>query len=323
MFIFELDLFFRSRAHPRVKLDMKTLLLKTAGFYFLLLNTLMGLIQPGDSYEKMREELGEPTAQIKRVDQIAYSFPQGVVYVENGRVVKLSAGFYKKVDQISRQTAEGIYEIQVGDGLHRGPESETGFETAGTDFETKPSGPAVWLESYTLAKQKSGEVGYPILMLFTSREDCAGCKEFDEMILPDPVFQQFIDEGLVLLRLEYPGTLEAAREAEGEMGDIVRSFGIQEFPMLLVLDVDGKELGRTGYQYLPPEAFVIYLQETLFDGGVSAEEAANSILRDEFGDAVDRLMFLDGISGSSLMLSAQIFVGCILAFLLVRRLMRK
>jgi hypothetical protein len=76
-----------------------------------------GFLQPGDSVVRMTVALGEPIAQIERGGVIYYSYPQGVVEVRDGRVVKLSDGFYGPLDQITVQTAEGPVELPIGSGL--------------------------------------------------------------------------------------------------------------------------------------------------------------------------------------------------------------
>lgn len=294
---------------------MKKHLLQIAAIFCLLSSFVFGEVRPGDSIEKMREELGEPTAQIKKGISTAYSFPQGVIFVENGRVVRVSDGFYQKVDQITRQTETGTYELKV----LAGSDTLSAQEIAGAESaETVNQQPVVWLLSYEEAKKLSEQEMLPMLILFTKAVDCEDCSELDELILQDDKFNDFARRGIVLLRLDYP------IESPGEkLVSLEENFAIEYFPMMVFLDPEGNELGRVDYQYLPPEAYVMMFEQILLGNGERAEEIGRNILRDEFGDAVDRLMFLDSISGSGLLLSAQIFVGCILAFLLIRRLIRK
>ncbi len=294
----------------------------------LFFSSVLAVIETGDSLEKMRMELGEPTAQIKRGVTTIFSYPQGVVHVENGRVVKLGEGFYAHADQISKQTINGTVEKTLTEGI-LADESFTpeGYAGDGSELLDKKEGPTitpfVWYRDVKEAGNKATSLDRPMLMVFTTSEGCNPCKELDELILDDITFKEYAQANLVLLRLDYSPshTLPEALAEQNQM--LKETWGVQEFPMMVMVAPDQTELGRVGYKYLPPEAFVMMIDQLALDGGKSAEEMGNQILRDEFGDAIDGLLFLDGISGSGLLLSAQIFVGCILSFMLIRRLMRR
>ena len=294
----------------------------------LFISSVLAVLETGDSLEKMRMELGEPTAQIKRGVTTIFSYPQGVVHIENGRVVKLGEGFYGHTDQISKQTLDGTVEKTITEGMlpqenfspGRNPANETGL----SDEDKAPViTPFVWYRDVNEAGEKAKSLDRPILMVFTKSEGCPPCKELDDLILDDVAFKEYAQANLVLLRLDYAAS-HPLPEALAEQTQMLKeTWGVQEFPMMVMVAPDQTELGRLGYKYLPPEAFVIMLDQLALDGGKSAEKMGNEILRDEFGDAIDGLLFMDSISGSGLLLSAQIFVGCILAFLLIRRLMRR
>ena len=292
---------------------------------FLILSSLHAIVQPGDSLAKMRMELGEPTAQIQRGATMIYSYPQGGVHVENGVVVRLSEGFYGRADQILKQTADGTVEKPLTQGLFTDKPVADVVETpVGVNGKAVNNKPAlVWFTDVEEAQQLSLQVQRPLLMVFTSPDDCEDCKELDQFILKDVAFADYAREKLVLLRMEYPKFSQLAQNIAEKRQIFKETWAVEQFPTMVMLGPNKKELGRMGYKYLPPEAFVIMLDQMALDGGQSAEAAGTQLLRDEFGDVVDQLLGMDGISSSALLLSAQIFVGCILAFLLIRRLMRK
>ena len=64
------------------------------------------------------------------------------------------------------------------------------------------------------------------------------------------------------------GTLPRAGKAK----QLAERYGVRGYPTVFLLDAEGKELGRTGYQEGGSEAYVKHLKELLDKAGVKVQD---------------------------------------------------
>ena len=277
-------------------------------------------LEPGDSVSKMRLELGEPTGEILRGTTTIYSYPQGGVHVRDGRVVRLSEGFYGSADQIIRQSGESSWQRNLSETNH-GAES-SGGATSAPEARQSDTGLS-WYSDWKQASEVAVQEQRPLLVVISSAEDCSSCREW-ERHFRSPEFVHYAQDFLVLLWFEAP-QLEGSSSA-GEIfpdGEPLQQRPVSTIPELRVFAPDLSEIGWLGYEPMQTTEFVEAVHGLFELDPETAEKWGRSILEDEFGDTLDRLLWIEGISGSAILLSAQIFAGCVLTFLLIRRWMRK
>lgn len=277
-------------------------------------------LEPGDSVSKMRLELGEPTGEILRGTTTIYSYPQGGVHVRDGRVVRLSEGFYGSADQIIRQSGESSWQRNLSETSH-GTESSGGAPASSEARE--PDAGLHWHSDWRQAKEVATQEQLPLLVVISNAEDCSACREWEQHFR-SPEFFHFAQDFLVLVWVEI-SQLEGSTSA-GETFPDDEPWGqrpVSAIPELRVFAPDLSEIGWLGYEPMQTPEFVEAVQGLFELDPETAEKWGRSILEDEFGDTLDRLMWIEGISGSAVLLSAQIFAGSLLTFLLIRRWMRK
>jgi protein disulfide-isomerase len=100
-----------------------------------------------------------------------------------------------------------------------------------------------------------------VLLDFTGSDWCGWCIKFDKDTLSQDKFAEYAKTHLELVTVDFPNkkpqsdALKAANKALGE------KYGVDGYPTFVVLDADGKEIGRqVGYAPGGPEAFIAKLE---------------------------------------------------------------
>jgi protein disulfide-isomerase len=107
-----------------------------------------------------------------------------------------------------------------------------------------PAPAAVWLtdlpQAQTLAKAQ-----HELLLLdFTGSDWCPGCIDLKKHVLDNPAFLAYAATNVVLVEVDFPDkkvqpdTLKKANEKLSEQ------YNIEVFPTLVILDANGKVVGR-------------------------------------------------------------------------------
>ena len=101
-----------------------------------------------------------------------------------------------------------------------------------------------------------------VLMDFTGSDWCGWCIKFDKDTLSTPKFAEYAKAHLELVVVDFPNkkpqsdALKAANKALGE------KYKVDGYPTFVVLNGDGKEIGRqVGYAPGGPEAFIAKLEK--------------------------------------------------------------
>ena len=122
-----------------------------------------------------------------------------------------------------------------------------------------------WMTSVDAAKVEAGKRHVPILVDFSGSDWCGWCIKLDKEVFSKPEFKDYADKGLVLLLVDFPRRKFQSEEQKKQNEVLARSFGVEGFPTVLLIDEKGKELARTGYQ---PGGAVDYVKHLkgLIDG---------------------------------------------------------
>jgi protein disulfide-isomerase len=101
-----------------------------------------------------------------------------------------------------------------------------------------------------------------VLMDFTGSDWCGWCIKFEKETLSTQKFADYAKTHLVLVVVDFPNkkpqsdALKAANKALGE------KYGVDGYPTFVVLNADGKEIGRqVGYLRGGPDAFIAKLEK--------------------------------------------------------------
>ena len=106
-----------------------------------------------------------------------------------------------------------------------------------------------WLTNLEEAQSISKEQNKPVLMYFTGSDWCAPCKKLKEDFFESPEFKEKAKD-LVLVMIDYPRRVEIISQEQLDYNKtIIAKYNKQQtFPKVVMLNTNGKEIGRiSGY----------------------------------------------------------------------------
>lgn len=120
-----------------------------------------------------------------------------------------------------------------------------------------------WLDDFEAAKKLAAEKGVPILVNFSGSDWCGWCIRLDREVFGEAEFKKYAAENLVLFIADFPRRKELPEKVAKQNRELAEKIGIMGFPTVLLMDAEGKEIARTGYQPGGPAAYVTHLKELL------------------------------------------------------------
>lgn len=106
-----------------------------------------------------------------------------------------------------------------------------------------------WGTDYNAALAQAKAQKKLVLLDFTGSDWCGYCKLLDKEVLSQQAFKDFADKNYVGVTLDYPHEKAQSDAVKQQNDDLAKKFNIEGFPTLIVVDPDGKEIGRqVGYE---------------------------------------------------------------------------
>ncbi len=121
----------------------------------------------------------------------------------------------------------------------------------------------VWQTDLDDALAIAKENGKPILINFTGSDWCIWCIRLRDEVFSKDAFQEYAKENLNMVFLDFPRSKKQSDEVKAENRRVMNLYGVQGFPTIILLDSEGKLIGKTGYRDGGPEPYVKHLQEFL------------------------------------------------------------
>ncbi len=123
-----------------------------------------------------------------------------------------------------------------------------------------------WQTNFDVAKTMAKESEKPIILVFQGSDWCAPCIKLDREIWATSLFKNYAAENYVMLKADFPRKKENAlskeqTQANALLADKYNQKGI--FPLVVLLDSEGNELGQTSYKRLTPEDYIKELNRYL------------------------------------------------------------
>ena len=121
---------------------------------------------------------------------------------------------------------------------------------------------AAWLTDLPQAQTEAKAENKIVLMDFTGSDWCPWCIKFKKEVLDTPQFQQYAAKNVVLVEVDYPRKKAQADGLKKANAALKDHYKVDGFPTLVVLDKNGKEIGRqVGYEDGGPSAFIAKLEK--------------------------------------------------------------
>ena len=100
-----------------------------------------------------------------------------------------------------------------------------------------------------------------VLMDFTGSDWCSWCMKLNKEVFSQPEFQQFAQDNLVLVELDFPRGKPQSADEKARNEALAKKFRVQGFPTIVVLNSEGKQVGELGYMKGGPQAFIDALKK--------------------------------------------------------------
>lgn len=101
-----------------------------------------------------------------------------------------------------------------------------------------------------------------VFMDFTGSDWCPGCILFHKQVASSPAFAAFATNNLVLVEVDFPNDKPQSNELKAANNALQSKYDIQGFPTFILLNADGKELGRvTGFDPAKADEFIPQLKK--------------------------------------------------------------
>ena len=107
---------------------------------------------------------------------------------------------------------------------------------------------SVWIEDYPQALELARETGKTILLNFTGSDWCGWCMRLNEEVFSQPEFNEFAEENLILLKLDFPNEIPQTDELIAQNRALMQKHGVRGFPTIIFIDKDENVIAVTGYR---------------------------------------------------------------------------
>ena len=133
--------------------------------------------------------------------------------------------------------------------------------------ETKPAGDAAWLDNYEKALAQAKTENKAVLLDFTGSDWCGWCIKMVKETLSQKEFTDYAAKNLVLVEVDFPNKKQLSEDTKKQNEDLKKKFEANGFPTFVLVDKNGKEIGRQrGYLTGGPSAFIAKLDGFKSDG---------------------------------------------------------
>lgn len=136
---------------------------------------------------------------------------------------------------------------------------------------------AVWLDNFEEAKLQASESKVPILVNFSGSDWCGWCQRLANEVFTKETFIKFANDSLILFEADFPRYKSLSDTIAKQNQALATQFGIRGFPTILLLDGEGNEIGRTGYQPGGAEVYVNHLKGFLNKAEITSTENRSKV----------------------------------------------
>jgi len=119
----------------------------------------------------------------------------------------------------------------------------------------------VWQTDLPKAEAQAKTENKIVLLDFTGSDWCGWCIKFRKEVLDTPEFQAYATKNVVLVEVDFPNKKAITDDLKKANAALKTKYDVSGFPTLIVLDSNGKEIGRqVGYAEGGPSAFTAKLE---------------------------------------------------------------
>jgi len=125
-----------------------------------------------------------------------------------------------------------------------------------------PAAHVLWRSDLPGALKQAHSENKQVLLDFTGSDWCPWCIKFDQDVLSTPRFAAYAGQNLELVKVDFPRHTPLPADQQRANDALAKQFGVDGYPTYLLLNSDGREIGRqVGYRDGGPNAFVAELEK--------------------------------------------------------------
>lgn len=94
------------------------------------------------------------------------------------------------------------------------------------------------------------------LLDFTGSDWCGWCMKLDREVFSQPEFQQFARDNVNLTKIDFPQKIPQSAAERARNAELAKQYGVRGYPTIIVLNAQGKQVGRLGYIPGGPRPFI-------------------------------------------------------------------
>jgi thioredoxin-related protein len=121
---------------------------------------------------------------------------------------------------------------------------------------------AVWLNDLPKAQAEAKTEKKIVLMDFTGSDWCPACIALRKKVLDSKEFQEYATKNVVLMEVDFPQDHKQSDALRKANDNLLQKYNVDAYPTLIILDSNGKEIGRqVGYDGGSPATVIATLQK--------------------------------------------------------------
>ena len=120
-----------------------------------------------------------------------------------------------------------------------------------------------WETDFSKAKARAAEKNLPILIDFTGSDWCGWCIRLDDEVFSQAAFKKYAKENLVLFIADFPQSKPQSAKVRAQNKILASKYGIRGYPTIILVDIEGKVLGTTGYKEGGPVPYIKHIKALL------------------------------------------------------------
>lgn len=130
---------------------------------------------------------------------------------------------------------------------------------AGASYAQEPA----WTTDYAAALTTAKAEGKLVLLDFTGSDWCGWCVKLKDEVFSKPEFAEWASKKAVLVEVDFPKKKKLDDALRKQNDELKKKFPVTGYPTIVFVDVDGKEIARTGYVKGGAAAWIKKSDETL------------------------------------------------------------
>ena len=121
-----------------------------------------------------------------------------------------------------------------------------------------------WRTDWDTAKVEAEQANKKLILVFSGSDWCIPCIKLEKEIWENSSFIQYAEQYYVLFRADFPKRKknklpETIQQLNDRLASEYNPKGY--FPLVVVLDTQGKVKGQLGYEKLTPEAYIALIEQ--------------------------------------------------------------